>query len=353
MWAKLISSLLFVSLAACQTIGNQVVRTDHHGRYVEVHSNGDDRTAMPPAGENKDFRIAATKLKRELKRRPHHDGFVNLAQLNLVMGKLPEAEKAAQKAVRLNVKSKSARLVLAQVALRKGNVDLALILMNAIGGDRSRDSQVQNMLGMIALKQKDSGLAMGYFNKALELNPSDVSVRMNLGVTYLRYRQLPEASAQFERVLVIMPDHADAKLHLAILQSARQEYGLAEETFEGILKAREGNPLALYNLAILEEKRKNYDEALAHLKLYLRTGTAKKQDVDGIFALIGKIQKKQGASEQELMSDRDIQTLAAQGERSRSQRQAKQSVVEEPIEDFTSDPGAQEIDELETELLSE
>lgn len=154
----------------------------------------------------------------------------------------------------------------------------------------------------------------------------------------------------------MMPDHADARLHLAIVQSARQDFDYADETFNAILASRESNPLALYNLAILEKRRNNYEKSLSHLKIYLKTGAAKKQDVDNVFALINEIQEAQGAKYDAVASDREIQALAAQGDEARYQRQAKaqrKADVEDEIEDFNDDLVAEEIDDLEDELLND
>ncbi len=309
-------------LAGCKTTTASVVRADKHQRFLDVQSTSDEKTAMAAPAEDRDFRAAISDLESTMAKRPEHDGLLNLAQLYLLTGSLDKAEDACRRAIRQNTKSVDARLVLAQIALRRGNEDMAFIILNGIGGDDSKDSQVINMLAMIALRQDKPALALTYLKKALTINPGDVAARMNLGVMYLKYRQLGEAAVQFERVLSVMPDHADARLHLAIVQSARGNSDQAEKVFNSILSSKSDNPLALYNLAVVQKRKEDYGKAMDNLKAYLKTGAARKQDTDQVFALIQEIQDERGGTGVKV-SDAEIQSLAAQGEKARASRQAK------------------------------
>lgn len=309
MYRLLILSMLVGSAAGCASHGS-IAAVDPLRRKVEFQSTSDNRSAMPDVKNDSAVRKAIEELRAELEERPNRiETLLNLAQLHLMLNQFKPAEEYTRRALRSDLKNEEARKIMAQIYFRKGSNEMAAIILNGLGGMRSKDSKVLNLLGMIAIRESRNAEAMDYFKQALKMNPNDVAVRMNLGVLYVRYRQLANASVEFERVLKIMPEHNDAKLHLAIIKTARGDYKQAETIYADILDRRSGNPLALYNLAILEKNRKNYGNAVDVLKKYLNTNQAKKEKNSEVFALIEDIRKAQ-ASTGRAVSDDEIQALA-------------------------------------------
>lgn len=318
-------SVLVATAAGCASHGS-IASVDPLRKKVEFQSTSDNRSAMPDLKGDAAVRKAIEQLRGDLEKKPNSvETLLNLAQLHLMLNQFKPAEDYTRRALRADLKNEEARKIMAQIYFRKGNNEMASIILNGLGGIRSKDSKVLNLLGMIAIRETRNTEAMDYFKQALKVNPNDVAVRMNLGVLYVRYRQLANASVEFERVLKIMPDHNDAKLHLAIIKTSRGDYKQAETIYADILDKRRGNPLALYNLAVLERNRKNYNNAVEVLKKYLGTAQAKKKKNSEVFSLIEDIRKAQAASGP-AVSDDEIQALA---EKEMSEPDIKPAAAEE------------------------
>lgn len=322
---------LVAMLCACASSGS-IAKVDPLRKKVELQSSMDTRSAMPDLRNEKSVNSSIEKLKASLASDPHRvSTLLNIAQLHLIQNQFKAAEEYCRRALRVDLKNEEARKILAQIYFRKGNFEMASIILNNLGGMRSKDSKVLNLLGMIAIREGRNAEAREYFTTALKVNSSDIAVRMNLGVLYVKYRQLANASVEFERVLKLMPDHNDAKLHLAIIKTARGDYKTAESIYSDILDRRKDNPLALYNLAVLEKNRKNYGHAVDVLKKYLSTGYARKAKNSEVFALIEDIRRNQSSS-QTRVSDDEIQQMADRAVESGGDSAAVEEETSEPAQ---------------------
>jgi tetratricopeptide (TPR) repeat protein len=306
----LLLAMLF-SFMSCRTTENKISRVDKHKRFVEVHSNSDQKSAMLDPSKSSKYTSITEDTKQSAKKKVSKKSLLNLSKLYLMQKKYDNAEETARNVLRMDIKNKEAKKVLAQVALRRNNPEMASILLNSIDAEKSKDSQLINLLGMVALKENKKALAMDYFRRALKMNPGDVAVRMNMGVLLVEHRQLNEAAIQFERVLRLMPDHADAKLHLAIIKSTKGKDAEALAVYEDILDGDSNNPLALYNMAVIQRKGGEYEDSLGKLKKYLKTNHARTTDNTEVFALIDRVQNEQSQATGDDASDMEIQALAA------------------------------------------
>ena len=304
--------VLIVVLAAvgCKTVetGGKVV--DSSRGEVIISSNGDQRSALPEGSKDDSLSKAREKLEAQVAKNPKDlPSLLSLAQLQMAQDRFQDADETCRRALRLDIKSVEAHKILAQVAIRQGNHEMAMIFLTALGGDQSKDSDVLNMLALVAMAHSDNGAAMRLWKQALVVNPTDISVRMNLGVLYLKYRLLSQASVQFERVLKSAPNHQDAKLHLAIINANRGQNANAIVTYKEILAGDKDNPLALYNLAVAQKELSQLDDAIDTLKHYIQVSPGKSAHTDQAFAMIDDINAQKSAQGQKV-SDDDIQSLA-------------------------------------------
>jgi Tfp pilus assembly protein PilF len=310
---KIISIVLLgiISLnQGCRTTG-QVARIDKDKRKFELQSQDDTKSSMQ-TNEEGTTQALVTKLEKRLGTHPRDlNAHVNLSQTYLAMGRYDQSEKSCRDALRIDPRSELARKILAQIYYRRGNLEMANIILNGLDAIRSKDSQILNLLGMIALRQNKPEFALQAFQEALKNNPSDIAVRMNLGVLYVHYRQLGLAAVEFERILKVMPEHPDANLHMAIIESNRGNLDQAEDLYKNVLSISKNNPVAIFNLAVVEERRKNFDKAIDYLKQYLDTDFAKNKNNQEVFALIEKVRSEKEAMTGKRVSDGDIMKLAA------------------------------------------
>lgn len=310
---KLIAYNLLLScalLASCQTLetGGKVV--DSNRKEVIISSNGDDRSALPQGRKDTSLTKARERLEAHVKISPKDlKALLSLAELQLAQDNLAEAETTSRRVLLLDVKNQDARRVLAQIAIRRSNYDMALIFLTALGGEQSKDSSVLNMLGLVAFNRQDNGEAMRMWKQALNLNPGDISVRMNMGVLYLKNRLLAQASTQFERVLKVAPNHQDARLHLAIIDAARGKNKEAIETYKSILTQDATNQLVVFNLAAAQKNVGQFDEALENLKKFIKISPETSENTHQAFAMIDDINNLKLAKG-EKVSDEDLVALA-------------------------------------------
>ncbi|MCX6126682.1 MAG: tetratricopeptide repeat protein [Proteobacteria bacterium] len=302
-----LASIYCVSCKTAET-GSKII--DRSRGEIVISSSGDQRSALPESSKDASLTEARLNLEKSTQSNPKDvSALLSLAQLQLAQDRFQEAEDSCQKVLRLDIKNQDARRVLAQVAVRQGNPDMAMIFLTALGGEQSRDSSVINMLGLVSMARNDSGDAMRLWKHALSLNANDISARMNLGVMYLKYRLLNQASTQFERILKVSPNHQDAKLHLAIIDGSRGKHEEAIITYNQILKGDRDNPLALYNLAVSQKSLGLFDDALESLKSYVKASPGKSVQTDQAFSLIDEISNAKQAKGQKV-SDEDIRKLA-------------------------------------------
>ena len=302
---------LACSFIGCKTTSQDVSNVDEARGQVSLYSSGDQRTALVGGQKQEQATHIVAALKGGL--REHRDdipALLSLAAAQVSLQQLDAAEKNCQTVLRKDQTNRDARKILATIAMRRGNYDMASIFINSVGGAASKDSGILNMMAMIELRNNNNSAAMALFKSALKVNSDDLAVRMNLGVLLLKYRQIDQAATEFERILKSVPNHFDAKLHLAIIKSSRGQHDEASRMLNEVLKSDETNPLVLYNLAVVERNLGKLDDALEHLKLYVKNTHGKASDNDQVFALIGDIQRQQGAKG-EKVSDEDLQSLAA------------------------------------------
>lgn len=325
----IIIGLIYLTMVGCAGTGS-ISTYDKSKKLVVVQSTSDYRTAMPPLSNDADVLSVIEDLKQEIKDNPSNSrSYLNLAQLYLAAKQYKQAEATVRRALRIDLNNRLAKKILAQIYLRKGHHDMAVIILNGMGGGASRDSEVLNMLAMVALSERRNSEAMSFFKRGLELNPNNVAIRMNLGVLHVEYRQLQQASTQFERVLKIMPEHNDAKLHLAIIKATKGQFKEAEDLYETILARNSSNPLALFNFAVLDTKRRDYEAAVDHLNQYLDSKYARRTGNEDVYALMEEITSRR-RSESGRVSDEEIHALAAKV-RSRDRNQPENTQVAKEV----------------------
>jgi Tfp pilus assembly protein PilF len=352
MFHKDYRAALFVGLAAwafaaagCQTTNPSVANVDKVKGEVSLYSTGDARSSLADPTKLASVKKTEQALKEHLRtHRTDVEAMLALAQVQVAGGDLEAAEKNCFTALRHDLKNRDARKILAEIAIRRKNYDLASIFLTGAGGEAAKDSSILNMMALVELARNDNSGAMALFKKAIQINANDLAARMNLGVLLLKYRQLAQASVEFERVLKAVPNHSDAKLHLAIIMATRGQNDEAKKLLEDVLGQDEKNPLALYNLAVLLRDTQQYDDAMDRLKEYMKSERGKPTDNDQVFALIDDVQKNQAAKGD--LSDDEIEAMAAEMGKAQQHDGAPQQVAKAgagaPAQAPADDAGAAE-----------
>ena len=159
----------------------------------------------------------------------------NLAEICRMKGLLPEAEKAARRAVRL---------------------DPALVAG-------------WNNLGIILQERGELQASLECLERVTALQPDNAEVHNNLANTYKRMGQVAEAKRHYHRALELHPNYAPAHSNLALVLSDEGRY---EEAYAAARLAIDIDPQlidAYFNLAEIETSRLRHGEALRWLDALL------------------------------------------------------------------------------------
>lgn len=304
-------SIAALSLLGCRTtaVEENILLSSNETEGV-IYSTNDQRTTLNHGERTADLAALKKRLQEHVsKNKGDLIALGALAQVNVALDDLNAAENICRTILRKDLKSSVARKILGQIALRRGQHDLALIHFTNIGGVNSKDASVINMLAQIELFKGNNNVAMSLFKKSIRLDPNDNAARMNLGVLYIKHRQMGLAAVEFERVIKAEPKNLDAKIHLAIVMLGRGEISSAKELLEEVLALDGDNPLVLYNLAVASKMEKEFDDAIEYLKQYIASKRGKAVDNNQAFALINKIQRAQ-SGDGGGVSDEDIEEMA-------------------------------------------
>lgn len=134
---------------------------------------------------------------------------------------LQEAQKALEKAAGLKPDFAAAHFLLAQTALRMGNVQSALQSTENAKISAPFDIGVAFQLGLLYYQINDLDMAQAEFERAVSLNVNYSNARYFLGLIYDRKGSRNQAIDQFEKILVLNPDNQEVQRILMNLRTGR------------------------------------------------------------------------------------------------------------------------------------
>jgi Tfp pilus assembly protein PilF len=144
------------------------------------------------------------------KARPHN----NLGVVYRQEGRLDEAMKEYQIAVRLNPSYADAHINLGVIYQKQGLLDEAMKEYQIAVSLNPKNAVVHNNRGIIYGRQGRLDEAMREFQAAVRINPDYADAHSNLGVAYQQKGRLDEAKSEFQTALRLNPDYAVARNNL-------------------------------------------------------------------------------------------------------------------------------------------
>ncbi|MCP3980533.1 MAG: tetratricopeptide repeat protein [bacterium] len=240
---------------------------------------------------------ARREFERALKLDPDNaDALLNLAAIQRVEGRIGEAEHLVKRALRVNPNSIAALAQLAEIKRDQGELDESVRLYReALAID---DSQPFVHLGLGDSLQRAGqyDLAMRAFESVLQLDPDSFEAHYNLGVTHLQQQQLDEAAARFETALELSPRHPAAAFaynNLGDVHMRRGDTGLARDSFARATDAAPGHVESHYNLGALNLAEGKIDEAI----VFLEKAVALAPDHEAVHSNLGMAYLRKGNNE--------------------------------------------------------
>ena len=146
------------------------------------------------------------------------------------LGKIAEAEKQLQEALRLEPGSAEAHANLATVLLAKGQGEKALAELEKARKLDPKLSLVYYNLGFALVQvRKDYQAAVQAWERAVQLDPTYEPAHYNLGLALLSLGRREEAARALERALDLQPTDLEARRVLAYVYTSLGDTTRARE----------------------------------------------------------------------------------------------------------------------------
>jgi len=234
--------------------------------------------AMPPASKLSPFKAGGSTPQREAERESV-DRLMQSAQASMERGDLPAAAASLEQVLIQDEKNKTARvalinvlaglmrwgeaenhaqilnkqfpgdteptLLLAMIALRRGNPQQACDLANKCLSQGDNRPEVYKLLALAhyLLQQYDKFEA--HIHAALQQNPRDPEAHYHLARFFYEGKRYKEAFNSFQEVIKLQPDHYKARYYAGLLYQGMDQPERAKEEF-------------LASIEIIERKKVRY-----------------------------------------------------------------------------------------------
>ncbi len=197
-------------------------------------------------------------------------GLANHAAALAATGRLAEAQRDAQRAVKVDPSAADAWLILADIHRRGGKLDEALASVNRAAAVAPGEAAPLRARSAVLIDAGRLDEAEGFYRKALEMDDRDSLARAGLAGVLARTGRAAESISMFEQSLAEEPEMVDGRVNYgnALLELGR--FDDAAAAYRAALVINPRHEEALLNLAILEFNRGRAAEALAQLDALAR-----------------------------------------------------------------------------------
>jgi tetratricopeptide (TPR) repeat protein len=155
-----------------------------------------------------------------------------------------------------------ARLAVAELASRFGDLPTARKALDAMRADYPRDERVAEYLARVLQGQKQSAAARKLLEDFIARHPDASVARMSYGRLLVGEQLYPKAAEQFQILLKQNADHAGARYALAIVLMQLDDFDGAASEFQSLLDRGQRRYAASYYLGQLAEQAGDIDTAI-------------------------------------------------------------------------------------------
>ncbi len=263
------------------------------GALAEAQRDFEKMLALAKAGRDQDraYRRIASVLGRQQKRAAAID----------MMQSLVDADR----------RNPDAHLALAHLAVRTGNLEVALAAVTRALELRPDWEDAALFKAGVLVSQKDSVRAAAFYEEYLGKHPQMTRMRLNYARYLVDLKQWEKAREHFLRVLKESPEDADTVYAVGLLSLQINRLEEAERYLEQALKLRPENDQVRIYLGQIAEDRKNYPRA----QQWYREVSSADHHFDAQVRL-GVVMGRQGDS---AGARRHLQGIAAQNQNQRVQ----------------------------------
>ena len=134
------------------------------------------------------------------------------------------AKKSLLKAIELKPDFHRAILLMANIALKQGDVDTSEKYANEVLKDLASHYRANTIMGKVHLARRNWKKALERFKKVVDIQPDDPRGHYLLGIAHRYNKDHPAALASFEKALELKPQLLDAFSQIIGLHSANKNY---------------------------------------------------------------------------------------------------------------------------------
>lgn len=193
----------------------------------------------------------------------------NLGSVLWHRGKLPEAAREIETALRLDPNNAEAENNLGTILWERGERKRAIACFSRSLELQPSYGAAQNNLGNALLQSGALGEALPHLRRAVEIFPGSEGARFNLGTALMRNGDLRGAIAEFQSALAINPSGAETHNSMGSLlcQSGDPQRGVAEFRKAVALEPENASFLNNFAWAILIDPRASGDDLRSALEM--------------------------------------------------------------------------------------
>lgn len=158
-------------------------------------------------------------------------------------------------------KKRESHFALAHLAVRAGDLDLALATINQGLALSPAWEEGAIFKSRVLVSRKDEQATLRFFHDYLKAYPEAVSLRLNYARYLIDMKQWDQARAQFKRVLEEKPQDADAVYAVGLLALQANQLDEAKIFLRQNLALQPENDQARLYLGQIAEQERAYDEA--------------------------------------------------------------------------------------------
>ncbi|OGS33369.1 MAG: hypothetical protein A2293_08840 [Elusimicrobia bacterium RIFOXYB2_FULL_49_7] len=218
-----------------------------------------------------DLKMAEKNIQSAIDQRPNDAEFINLlGELQVVTGRLDEAEKSYIKAIRVNPADGLSRVSLARLYFQQNDYRRAEEEAKIAAVMDSRLSSVHELLGDIYQAKGDNDLAIYEYNTAFSRNPGNPALLMNLGGVYEALKRFQDAKKYYLMAVEKKPASLEFRLKLSGLLIKMSSLFEARDILKEALDANAKNVQLLDMLGAVYMRLRNFEKSEYYLQEALK-----------------------------------------------------------------------------------